>query len=62
MTRVGNEYDSCGKFVEATNLVIGEIIECIDHPNSDHLHLCKVNISRKCADLSSKIFVKIMII
>lgn len=26
------------------NLVIGEVVECYDHPNSDHLHVCKVNI------------------
>lgn len=26
------------------NLVIGEVIECIDHPNSDHLHICRVNV------------------
>ena len=26
------------------NLVIGEVIECNMHPDSDHLHLCKVNI------------------
>ena len=26
------------------NLVIGEVEECIDHPNSDRLHLCKVKI------------------
>ena len=25
------------------NLVIGEVVECIDHPDSDHLHVCKVN-------------------
>ena len=25
-------------------LVIGEVIDCIDHPNSDHLHICKVDI------------------
>ena len=25
------------------NLVIGEILECIDHPDSDHLHVCQVN-------------------
>ena len=28
------------------NLVIGEVIECIDHPDSDHLHICKVNIGK----------------
>ena len=26
------------------NLVIGEIIECTDHPDSDHLHVLKVNV------------------
>ena len=25
MTRVGNEYDSAGNLIEATNLIIGEI-------------------------------------
>ena len=28
------------------NLVIGEIIECKNHENSDHLHVCKVKISQ----------------
>lgn len=26
------------------HLVIGEVIECTDHPDSDHLHICQVNI------------------
>ena len=26
------------------NLVIGEVIECKDHPDSDHLHICQVNV------------------
>ena len=26
------------------NLVIGEVLECVDHPDSDHLHICQVNI------------------
>ena len=29
------------------NLVIGEVIECKDHPDSDHLHVCKVNIGNE---------------
>ncbi len=29
------------------NLVIGEVIECHDHPNSDHLHVCSVDIGTK---------------
>ena len=44
MTGVGNEYDSAGKLIEATKLVVGEIIECENHPDSDHLHVCKVDI------------------
>ena len=44
MTRVGNEYDSAGKLLNATNLVIGEVIDCKMHPDSDHLHVCKVNV------------------
>ena len=24
------------------NIVIGEVLECEDHPNSDHLHICQV--------------------
>lgn len=28
------------------NLVIGEIVECIPHPDSDHMHICQVNIGK----------------
>lgn len=51
MTRVGNEYDSAGKLINATKLVIGEIVECTDHPDSDHLHLCKVNIGSEVLNI-----------
>jgi len=51
MTRVGNEYDSAGKLINATKLVIGEIVECKDHPDSDHLHLCKVNIGTETLNI-----------
>jgi len=26
------------------NLVVGEVLECSEHPDSDHLHVCKVNV------------------
>ena len=29
------------------NLVIGEILEVEDHPDSDHLHVCRVNIGKE---------------
>ena len=44
MTRVGNEYDYCNKLIPCTNLIVGEVINCINHPDSDHLHVCDVNI------------------
>ena len=44
MTRVGNEYDCAEKLINATKLVVGEVLECVDHPDSDHLHVCKVNV------------------
>jgi len=51
MTSIGNEYDACGKLIPATNLVIGEVIECVDHPDSDHLHVCKVNIGTEITQI-----------
>ncbi len=29
------------------NLVIGKIVSCVDHPDSDHLHLCQVDIGKE---------------
>ena len=44
MTRVGNEYDSAEKFINATELVIGQVKTCKNHPDSDHLHICTVDV------------------
>ena len=51
MTRVGNEYDEAEKLVPATKLVIGKVLECIDHPDSDHLHCCKVDIGTEVSKI-----------
>ena len=51
MTNVGNEYDECSKLIPATNLVIGKVISCADHPDSDHLHVCKVDIGTDTLDI-----------
>ena len=51
MTKAGNEYGSAEKLINATNLVIGEIKECKMHPDSDHLHLCKVDVGDKILDI-----------
>ena len=47
MTKAGNEYDSAENLINATNLVIGEVLECEMHPDSDHLHVCKVNVGKE---------------
>jgi len=51
MTRVGNEYDSAQKLINATNLTIGEVINCEKHPDSDHLHVCKVDVKTEVLDI-----------
>ncbi len=51
MTKVGNEYDSAEKLINATNLIIGEVIECKMHPDSDHLHCCRVNIGKEVLNI-----------
>lgn len=51
MTKAGNEYDSATKLINATNLVIGEVLECKMHPDSDHLHVCQVNIGSKTTQI-----------
>lgn len=47
MTNVGHEYDEISPILSGTNLVIGEIVEEKAHPDSDHLHVCKVNVGEE---------------
>ena len=47
LTFAGVEVEAVTQLSTATNLVIGEVIECIAHPNSDHLSLTKVNTGSK---------------
>jgi len=44
MTMIGNEYESITKLSSATNIVIGYVKEIKNHPDSDHLHVCQVEI------------------
>jgi len=41
------EVEEYYKLVDATNLTIGHINECIMHPDSDHLHICQVDLGDK---------------
>ena len=51
MTKVGNEYDEITKIIEGTNLTIGKVIECVEHPDSDHLHVCKVDVGTEVLNI-----------
>ena len=51
MTKAGNEYDSAEKLISATNLVIGEVKTCEKHPDSDHLHVCTVDIGTETLNI-----------
>ena len=41
------EVETFNKMVNATNLVVGEVLEVKNHENSDHLHICQVNLGTK---------------
>ena len=32
---------------ELNNLVVGHVLECEMHPDSDHLHVCQVNVGKE---------------
>lgn len=44
MVFTGNEFDSIDTMCEATDLKIGHVLDCVNHPDSDHLHICKVDL------------------
>lgn len=46
MTKVGNEYDSITPLVGASHLVVGYVKECKNHPDSDHMHVCQVEVGQ----------------
>ncbi len=44
MLFMGNEYDFIKPISTATNLVIGKVLTRVDHPNSNKLNICEVDI------------------
>ena len=38
------EVESVERVVSGTNLVIGHVLTCVDHPDSDHLHITTVDV------------------
>ena len=51
MLSAGLEVESIEHLGQGTNLIVGEVIECYDHPDSDHLHITKVNIGNEVLDI-----------
>ena len=51
MTKVGNEYDSAQKLINVTNVTIGQVKTCQMHPDSDHLHICTVDVGNEILDI-----------
>ena len=47
VTAAGLEVEGIEYLGKGTNLVIGEILNCNPHPDSDHLHVCAVNIGNE---------------
>ena len=38
------EVEGVKNVVSGSKLVVGKVLECVDHPDSDHLHVCKVDV------------------
>ena len=51
LTFSGIEVEDIKEVASATNLVIGKVISCKNHPDSDHLHVCKVDIGSEILDI-----------
>ena len=44
ITDAGLEVEGISYMSQGTNLVIGQVLTCVDHPDSDHLHICEVDV------------------
>ena len=47
LTFAGIEVEEIVTLASGTNLVVGHILECAEHPDSDHLHVLKVDLGNK---------------
>lgn len=44
ITDAGLEVEGIERMSAGTNLTIGKVLTCVDHPDSDHLHVCQVDL------------------
>ena len=51
LVKAGFEVEAEEHLGLGTNLVVGKVLECRDHPDSDHLHVCKVDVGDEILDI-----------
>lgn len=52
ITMAGLEVDSVDEVTGSfTNVVIGEVLTCVEHPDSDHLHVTTINVGNEVLDI-----------
>lgn len=52
MSRTGIEIEDVFRPMDGLKkIVVGEVKECIEHPNSDHLHICQVDIGKEVTQI-----------
>jgi phenylalanyl-tRNA synthetase beta chain len=51
LTTAGLEVEDLYPVASGTNLVIGKVVECYPHPDSDHLSCCKVDIKTEILNI-----------
>ena len=67
VTRAGFEVEAMYPMSQGTNLVIGEVLTCEPHPDSDHLHILKVDIKKDrllnivCGSFNAKVGLKVVV-
>ncbi len=51
LTAAGLEVEGIEPLAQGTNLVIGKVLSCENHPDSDHLHVCQVDIGTETTQI-----------
>ena len=51
LTNAGHEVEGVSEVIDGTKLVVGHVIECVDHPDSDHLKVCQVDIGKDVSQI-----------
>lgn len=51
LTNSGSEVEGIEVMSQGSNLVIGKVVSCVDHPDSDHLHVCQVDLGNEVTQI-----------